>query len=90
MAAIGKVWKETYPDDDFNYQFYDKSDRQILRPGTTYFDLCLTWATGLSVLISCLGLLGLAIFTTGQRTKEIGVRKVPRRIRGTDRNPAIH
>jgi ABC-type antimicrobial peptide transport system permease subunit len=36
----------------------------------------LTWATGLSVLISCLGLLGLAVFTTNLRVKEIGVRKV--------------
>ena len=36
----------------------------------------LTWATALSIFISCLGLLGLAIYTTNQRTKEIGVRKV--------------
>ena len=36
----------------------------------------LKWATGLAVFISCLGLLGLVIYTTTQRTKEIGVRKV--------------
>jgi len=36
----------------------------------------LGWATGLSIVISCLGLLGLAIYTTHQRTKEIGIRKV--------------
>ena len=34
------------------------------------------WATGLAVFISCLGLLGLVIYTTNRRTKEIGVRKV--------------
>ncbi len=75
MAAIGKVWKETYPDDDFNYQFYDKSIAKFYDQ-EQHTSTLLTWATGLSVLISCLGLLGLAIFTTGQRTKEIGVRKV--------------
>jgi putative ABC transport system permease protein len=36
----------------------------------------LSWATGLSIVISCLGLLGLAVYTSNQRTKEIGVRKV--------------
>lgn len=75
MAAMTKVWKEMYPDDDANYQFYDKSIAQFYNQEKQTSTL-LSWATGLSMLISCLGLLGLAIYTTGQRTKEIGVRKV--------------
>src|SRR3546814_1353292 len=36
----------------------------------------LTWAMSLSILISCLGLLGLATYTINTRSKEIGIRKV--------------
>jgi len=75
MAAMAKIWKQMYPDDDANYQFYDKSIEQFYNQEKQTSTL-LSWATGLSILISCLGLLGLAIYTTGQRTKEIGVRKV--------------
>jgi len=75
MASMQKIWKEMYPNDDPNYQFYDKSIAQFYDQ-EKHTSTLLTWATGLSILISCLGLLGLAIYTTGQRTKEIGVRKV--------------
>jgi putative ABC transport system permease protein len=75
IASIGRAWKEVYPEDDFEYEFFDES---VARMYSTeqHTSTLLGWATGLSVVISCLGLLGLAIYTTNQRTKEIGVRKV--------------
>ena len=75
IATIQNQWKTLYPDDDFEYHFYDEN---IAKFYTTeqHTSTLLTWATGLSLFISCLGLLGLALYTTNQRTKEIGVRKV--------------
>jgi putative ABC transport system permease protein len=75
IAAMGKDWKSIYPDDDFGYHFYDETIAQLY-DSERHTSTLLTWATGLSIFISCLGLLGLAIYTTNLRTKEIGVRKV--------------
>ncbi|MDB5124603.1 MAG: yknZ 6 [Mucilaginibacter sp.] len=75
IATIGKSWKEIYPDDDFEYHFFDETIAKFYEK-EQHTSTLLTWATGLSIFISCLGLLGLAIYTTNQRTKEIGVRKV--------------
>jgi ABC-type antimicrobial peptide transport system permease subunit len=75
IASMEKAWKQIYPDDDFDYQFFDESIARLYSDEQKTSAL-LSWATGLSILISCLGLLGLAIYTTNQRTKEIGVRKV--------------
>lgn len=75
IAQIEKGWKEVYPEDDFEYQFVDESVAKFYKAEQDTSKL-LNWATGLSILISCLGLLGLAIHSTNQRTKEIGVRKV--------------
>ncbi len=75
IAAIEKTWSEvnpTYPieytflDQDFNSQY--KSDEKRSQIFTAFSILTIT--------IACLGLLGLAAFTTEQRYKEIGVRKV--------------
>ena len=75
IASIQTTWKQLYPDDDFDYHFYDE-DIAKFYDSEQHTSKLLTWATGLSIFISCLGLLGLAIYTTTQRTKEIGVRKV--------------
>ena len=75
LGSIEHEWKSVYPNDDFNYKFYDESIRKFYE-SEEHTSQLLTWASGLSILISCLGLLGLAIYTTTTRTKEIGVRKV--------------
>jgi ABC-type antimicrobial peptide transport system permease subunit len=75
ISGIEKAWKQVYPDDDFDYRFFDESIAKFYKSEQQTSTL-LTWATGLSIFISCLGLLGLAMYTTNLRTKEIGVRKV--------------
>jgi len=75
LTGIEKAWKEVYPENDYTYHFFDESIAQMYGKEQNTSKL-LTWATGLSIFISCLGLLGLVIFTTNLRTKEIGVRKV--------------
>ena len=76
--AISKMelaWKEVYPEADFEYSFLDEDIAKYYKAEQNISRL-LMWATGLAIFISCLGLLGLIIYITNQRTKEIGVRKV--------------
>ena len=75
MATAEKAWKSTYPDADFEVKFMDETIQNFYVRERSTAKL-LNWATGLSVLISCLGLLGLVIYTTERRRKEIGIRKV--------------
>ena len=75
MATAEKAWKKTYPDADFEVKFMDETIQNFYTRERSTAKL-LNWATGLSVLISCLGLLGLVIYTTERRRKEIGIRKV--------------
>jgi putative ABC transport system permease protein len=75
LDAVGKEWKSVYPENDFSYTFFDESIADFYKSERNMAKL-LAWATGLAILISCLGLLGLVIYTTNQRVKEIGIRKV--------------
>jgi len=69
IANIESVWQETYPDIDFRLTFMDASVQRFYDEERKISQL-LKWATGLSILISCLGLFGLVIYTTERRTKE--------------------
>ncbi|HVU55408.1 MAG TPA: FtsX-like permease family protein [Puia sp.] len=75
IAAIQKAFHSVYPNDDFDYQFIDDSIAKFYTAEKNISRL-LAWATGLTIFISCLGLLGLVMYITNQRTKEIGIRKV--------------
>lgn len=75
VAKAENLWHEYFPDTPFHYTFLDESFNQLYqseRKAGQLFNIF----SGIAILISCLGLFGLATFTAEQRTKEIGVRKV--------------
>ena len=75
VDKLQKAFKEVYPDTDWEYAFVEDVVAKWYKTEQDTMHL-LYWATGLTILISCLGLLGLVIYTTNMRTKEIGIRKV--------------
>lgn len=75
IGEIEQTWKSIYPDATFAYKFYDESIAQLYESEYKMSKL-VSLATGITILISCLGLFGLATLTSTQRIKEIGIRKV--------------
>ena len=75
ISAIESKWKQYIPKRPFSYffldQFFDRQYRSEERFGKLFFNFSI-----LAIAISCLGLLGLASYSTFQRTREIGIRKV--------------
>ena len=74
LAKVEKSFKEFYPEDDFSYTFFDESIAAFYKSEQNIS--VVKWASGLCIFISCLGLLGLVIYITNTRSKEIGIRKV--------------
>jgi putative ABC transport system permease protein len=75
IAAVEKKWQTTIPNRPFSYYFLDEFFDKQYRGEERFGKLFMNFAV-LAIFISCLGLLGLASYSTIQRTKEIGVRKV--------------
>ena len=77
LAKMKKAYNEVYPESEqiFEPQFFDKTIAKFYDAEKKMSQL-LNTATIIAILISCLGLFGLAAFATTQRTKEIGIRKV--------------
>lgn len=70
-----EIFKSFSPDYAFEFEFFDdrigKMYAEDNKTGKTFSRFSL-----IAILIACMGLLGLAMFTTARRTKEIGIRKV--------------
>jgi putative ABC transport system permease protein len=75
LKAIGNKWSETIPNRPFDYYFLDEYFDRQYRSEDHFGNLFFNFAV-LAIFISCLGLLGLSSYSTMQRTKEIGIRKV--------------
>ena len=75
LSDIEMSWKKVAPELPFSYRFLDESFNQVYRTETRISSLFSIFS-GLSIFIACLGLFGLAAFTTERRFKEIAVRKV--------------
>ncbi len=75
INAFSKKWEAAAPDKPFDYFFLDEAFDQLYRKESrmgTIFQLF----TLLAILIACLGLFALAAIAAGQRSKEVGIRKV--------------
>ncbi len=75
LKIMGATWKNNIPHRPFEFQFLDDEYNSLYaaeaRTGKVFSVFAL-----LAIMLACLGLFGLAAFTTLQRTKEIGIRKV--------------
>jgi putative ABC transport system permease protein len=75
INAAKKVWSEFFPSTPFKYDFLDESYSNLYKAEQQSSILIALFA-GIAIMVSALGLLGLAAFAGEQRVKEIGIRKV--------------
>jgi ABC-type antimicrobial peptide transport system permease subunit len=75
IAAMAAAWKSQFPKDPFDFTFQsDLISRLYNQENNTAF--LMGAAMVITILVSCMGLFGLALYSAGRRAKEIGIRKV--------------
>lgn len=75
IASIEKTWNKYFPDLAFSYSFLDQDFNSQYDADQQRGKIFSAFSV-LTIIITCLGLLGLIAFTTQQRQKEISIRKV--------------
>ncbi|HEX3384410.1 MAG TPA: ABC transporter permease [Mucilaginibacter sp.] len=74
LAAVEKLWNNTFPAGVYEYQFLDDKIANFYKSENELSALYKIFA-GIAIFISCLGLYGLVSFMAVQRVKEVGIRK---------------
>jgi ABC-type antimicrobial peptide transport system permease subunit len=75
LASLEALGRQINPSLPFTYTFSDEEFKKLYNNEQVIGSLARVFSA-IAIVISCLGVLGLMIFTAGQRTKEIGIRKV--------------
>lgn len=75
MAFLKKAWKNTQPDKPFIYYFQDDAIKSLYEREKRWSAI-IRYASVVSIMLACLGILGLTSITLSRRVKEIGIRKV--------------
>ena len=75
MAFVESQWNASYDGNPFRYSFMDKDYEKMYEKERKMSEVIQYFAI-LAIFIACLGLLGLSTFSTENRKKEIGIRKV--------------
>ncbi len=75
LTSLENTWKDLNPNEPFEYSFLDQDFQKNYEAESRQSSL-INYFTLIAIIISCLGLFGLATFSAEQRTKEIGIRKV--------------
>ncbi|MCK5078876.1 MAG: ABC transporter permease [Bacteroidales bacterium] len=75
MEMIQKEWDSMFPDESFEYFSLESYIEEAYR-GVSGLRQIFIYFAFLAIIVACLGLLGLASYSTGQKSKEVGIRKV--------------
>jgi len=75
LDSMAEKWHALYPNKEFTYRFLDEEIVRLYEEETKSFSV-ISFSSVLAIIISCLGLFGLASLAAEIRTKEIGIRKV--------------
>jgi len=75
LAYLRTAWEKLTAKSEFTYLFLNDHLHQLYAADEKLMKMT-TWFAGLAIVLSCLGLFGMAVFSIERRMKEIGIRKV--------------